>query len=98
TAGNKKTPPKPRWRSSLANPWQSRMTRHSLSRLTSQQSQQLRQFTLQLATIHHHIDRPLLQQELSTLETFRQLLAHSLLNHTRTGKTDQGIRLGNHHI
>src|SRR5690606_36643940 len=94
----KKTPPKPRWRSSFAIPWQSRMPRHSLSRLTSQQSQQLGQLTLQLATTHHHMDSALLQQKLGTLEAFGQFLVHSLLNHARTGKTDQGIRLRNHHI
>jgi hypothetical protein len=42
--------------------------------------------------------RPLLEQELGTLEAFGQVLAHGLLDHARAGKADQGAGLGDHQV
>ena len=43
------------------------------------------------AAIDNHIDRAMIEKKLAALEPFRQLLAHGLFDHSRTGKTDQGI-------
>ncbi|MCY1440614.1 hypothetical protein D9M71_568980 [compost metagenome] len=40
----------------------------------------------------------MLQQELAALEAFRQFFTHGLLDHTRTGKTDQRLRLADNHV
>ena len=39
--------------------------------------------------MHDHVDHAVLLEILRALETFRQLFADRLLDHTRTGKADQ---------
>lgn len=59
---------------------------------------QTRQARTQLIARNDHVDGAMFQQELATLEAFRQLLAHGLLDHARAGKTDQRLRLGHDDI
>ena len=40
----------------------------------------------------------MLEQEFGSLKTFRQRLAHRLLDHPGSGKADQRIRLRDHHV
>ena len=59
---------------------------------------QLRYVFAQLASIKNHVDGARLQQKFSALKSFRQGFTDRVFNHTRTGETDQGFGLGNHHI
>src|SRR6185312_15972398 len=56
-------------------------------------AEQVGQFVAHFATIDDQIDRAVVEQKLGTLEAFRQGLAHGLLDHPRTGETDQRLRL-----
>jgi hypothetical protein len=55
-----------------------------------QQGEQRGQSVAQFAAVDDHVDGALLEQELGALESFRQGLAHRLLDHARTGESDQG--------
>ena len=57
-----------------------------------QHAQGLRNGFTQIAPVADHVYRALFKQELCPLETRRQLDAHGVFNHARTGKADQ--RLG----
>src|SRR5690606_30884519 len=63
-------------------------------RLLEQLGKQLGDLVTHLPAIHDHVQRAVLEQELAALETLGQRLAHGLLDDTRTGEADQGIRLG----
>src|SRR5882762_5914495 len=49
---------------------------------------------LHVFTVDHGVEHAVLQQELAALNPFRQLLTDGLLNHARSGETDQRARLG----
>jgi len=57
--------------------------------------QQIGDLLPHLAAINDHVDGAVIQKELTALETFREFLPHRLLDDARTGKSDQGIGLGN---
>ena len=63
-------------------------------RLRHHEPQRARDGRLQLASIDDEIDEAVLEQELAALEPFGQLLADGLLDHARTGETDERARLG----
>ena len=63
-----------------------------------QDGQQAGKTVTHIAAIHNHVDRAVLDQKLTTLETFRQGFTHGLFDNPRAGKSDQRIRLGNIHI
>src|SRR3546814_2811505 len=58
-----------------------------------QDAEQVGQLVAHLATVDDQVDRAVVDQELRTLESFRQRLAHGLLDHTRAGEADQCLRL-----
>src|SRR5207342_792081 len=64
------------------------------ARVLRQQRQQVGHPVAQFAAIADLVDGTVLDQELAALETFRQRFADRLLDHTRTGETDQRFRLG----
>src|SRR5262249_39930987 len=53
-----------------------------------QQSQERGDLVAHLAAIDDHVDRTVIEQELTALEALGQRLAHRLLDHARTGKAD----------
>jgi hypothetical protein len=63
-------------------------------RLAHHQRQQFGQAIAQLAAVADLVDGTVLEQEFRTLEAFRQLFAHGLLDHARAGEADQRLRLG----
>jgi len=48
--------------------------------LPLQEREKIRELVAHLAPVDDHVDRTLLEQELGTLKTFRELLAHGLLD------------------
>ena len=66
--------------------------------LFGQQRDQRSQLVAHLTPVHDHVDGAVFEQELGTLESIRQRFAHGLLNHARTGKTDQRAGLGDNHV
>src|SRR6185312_17514966 len=58
-----------------------------------QDAEQVGQLVAHLAAVDDQIDRAVVEQELRTLETFGQGLAHGLLDHPRPGEADQRLRL-----
>src|SRR6185437_12326761 len=63
-------------------------------RAVRQDRQQIGDAIAQFATVADHVDRAMFQQELRTLEAFRQRLAHRLLDHARACETDQRLGFG----
>ena len=66
----------------------------SLTSLRSHPSKRLNQVDLHVLTLNDRIQKTVLQQELRPLKTFRQLLPDCLLDHPRSGKSDQRPRFG----
>ena len=60
--------------------------------LAGQERQKICEFIAQLTAIDDEVERALFHQELGALESFRQFLAHRLLDHAGTGKADQCAR------
>src|SRR6185437_5329801 len=56
-------------------------------------AEQVGQLVAHFAAIDDQVDRAVVEQELGALEAFGQGLAHGLLDHPRTGETDQCLRL-----
>ena len=54
--------------------------------------------SLQFAPINDHVDRPGLHQELCTLKSLGELLAHGVLDHPRAGEANQCLRFCDHHV
>ena len=65
-----------------------------LRRAAQQQAQQRREFLAHVAPIDDQIEGAVIEQELAALETFGQGFTHGLLDHARTGETDERAWLG----
>src|SRR6476646_6045241 len=52
----------------------------------------------ELLALDNHIDHSVLQKKLRTLKLIRELLLDGLLDHPRTSKADQCLRLGQDHV
>src|SRR3954469_17521961 len=53
---------------------------------------------LQLAAVGHHVEHPVLEQELASLESFREFLPDRLLDYPRAGESNQRPRLRDVHV
>ena len=58
-------------------------------RATRQRREHRRDAFAQVATVHDHVDRAVLEQELAALEALGQCLAHGLLDDARAGESNQ---------
>ena len=56
------------------------------------------QLAAHLASIDHHVDGALIEQELGPLKALGQFFTYGLLDDPWTGKTDQRLGLGNDHV
>src|SRR5258708_33988639 len=61
--------------------------------LRGHEVQSARDVRLHVFAVDHGVKHAVLQEELAALKTFRQLLADGLLDHARSGETDQRARL-----
>src|SRR5690606_14914011 len=57
--------------------------------------QQMGDALTHLMTMQNHINRTMFQQKFAALETFRQFLAHGLLDNPRARETNQSVRFSN---
>jgi hypothetical protein len=69
-----------------------------VSRQSHKKAAQARQRRAQIMAVDHHVDHAVFLQEFGLLESVGQVLADRLLNHPRTGETDQGSWLGHMNI